>query len=342
MAGVASLIVGITSAAIGATSAGLSFAQAGRQRRLMQEAEIEADRALEQARAKLEVNYMEHIAIQKEPYELQREQALQATATALEGVREGEARGAAAGVGRVALANQQLTNQQRAAMSKELQGLEIATAQEESRLRDIGIQLDLGEVQGAQQAAADAQAASAAAMQQGMTSAAGALQAGLSTIPLYQQNTAQQQQALAAAGTEGLTADQQASLGQANLGKNIFGQERGAAFGEGGFSGEAIGDMSKQQFRQFRRNLSPSAKAALFNRKSFTDNLFQIQNPTMANPNTSGTTGGGTTGGGGGTVTTSGNLNVGPRGATYTEGGRMFEWDVASQTYIDVGMAMTE
>jgi len=332
----AGLIVGLVGAGIGATTAGLSFAQAGRQRRLMQEAEIEADRALEAARAKLEVNYMEQVAIQKEPYEQQREQALQATATALEGVREGEARGAAAGVGRIAMANQQLTNQQRAAMSKELQGLEIATAQEDSRLRDIGIQLDLGEVQGAQQAAADAQQASAAAMQQGMTSAAGALQSAISTIPLYQQNNAQQQQALAAAGTEGLTADQQASLSQANLGKTIFGKERGSAFGEKGFSGEAIGGMSRQQFRQFKRNLSGTDQAALFNRQSFTDNLFNIQNPTMAAPDISGT---GSGGGGDVSTTGGGNLNVGPRGATYNEGGRMFEWDVASQTYIDVGIA---
>ena len=61
-------------------------------------------------------------------------------ATALEGVREGEC--VAAGAGRVALATQQGLSQQRAAMSKELQALEMATAQEESRLRDIGIQLD--------------------------------------------------------------------------------------------------------------------------------------------------------------------------------------------------------
>ena len=334
------LIVGLVGAGIGATTAGLSFAQAGRQRRLMQEAEIEADRALEAARAKLEVNYMEQVAIQKEPYEQQREQALQATATALEGVREGEARGAAAGVGRIAMANQQLTNQQRAAMSKELQGLEIATAQEDSRLRDIGIQLDLGEVQGAQQAASDAQAASAAAMQQGMTSAAGALQSAISTIPLYQQNNAQQQQALAAAGTEGLTADQQASLSQATLGKTIFGKERGSAFGADGFSGEAVGGMSRQQFRQFKRNLSGTDQAALFNRQSFTDNLFNIQNPTMASPDTSGT------GGGGGTdvtttdvvttdVSTGTGNNLGMnRGQSYVENGITFVWDAKMQQYM--------
>ena len=332
------LIVGLVGAGIGATTAGLSFAQAGRQRRLMQEAEIEADRALEQARAKLEVNYMEQIAIQKEPYEQQREQALQATATALEGVREGEARGAAAGVGRVAMANQQLTNQQRAAMSKELQGLEIATAQEDSRLRDIGIQLDLGEVQGAQQAASDAQAASAAAMQQGMTSAAGALQSAISTIPLYQQNNQQTQQALAAAGTEGLTEAQVAQLGTADLGKNIFGKERGSAFGADGFTSEGVSGLSNKQFRQFKRNLSGTDQAALFNRTSFTDNLFNIQNPTMAAPDTSGGSGGGDTSG---NFNTGGNLNVGPRGQSYTEGGMMYEWDAATQTYIEMGMTTT-
>ena len=171
-------------AATAGTSAG-SFIQAGKQRRLAKEAQMEADKAMASARAKLDVNFLEAVAIQKEPYELQREATLQAAATALEGVREGDVRGAAAGAGRVALATQQGLSEQRAAMSKELQALEMATAQEESRLRDIGVQLDLQEVQGAQQAVADAEAAKRQAIQQGAQGLVSLGQQAAEAAPLY-------------------------------------------------------------------------------------------------------------------------------------------------------------
>jgi len=179
------LITGIAGLAITAGTTAASFAQAGKQKRLAKDAQMEADRAMDSARSKLDVNFLEAVAIQKEPYELQREATLQAAATALEGVREGSARGAAAGAGRIALATQQGLSQNRAAMSKELQALEMATAQEESRLRDIGIQLDLQETQGAQQAVADAELAKRQATQQGMQGIASLGQQAVSMAPLY-------------------------------------------------------------------------------------------------------------------------------------------------------------
>jgi hypothetical protein len=179
------LITGIAGLAITAGTTAGSFAQAGKQRRLAKDAQMEADRAMDSARKKLDVNFLEAVAIQKEPYELQREATLQAAATALEGVREGSARGAAAGAGRIALATQQGLNQNRADMSKELQALEMATAQEESRLRDIGVQLDLQETQGAQQAVADAELAKRQATQQGMQGIASLGQQAVKMAPLY-------------------------------------------------------------------------------------------------------------------------------------------------------------
>jgi hypothetical protein len=179
------LITGIAGLAITAGTTAGSFAQAGKQRRLAKEAQMEADKAMASARGKLDVNFLEAVAIQKEPYELQREATLQAAATALEGVREGDVRGAAAGAGRVALATQQGLSQNRAAMSKELQALEMATAQEESRLRDIGIQLDLQEVQGAQQAVADAEAAKRQATMQGVQGLVSLGQQAAAAAPLY-------------------------------------------------------------------------------------------------------------------------------------------------------------
>mgnify|MGYP003138185926 CR=1 FL=1 len=181
MAGFTAIAAGIGMATTAGTT-GASFGQAAKQKRMQRKAQQDANRAMAEARKKLEVNYLEALAINKEPYELQREATLQAAATAMEGVREGSARGAAAGAGRLALATQQGTSQQRADMSKELQR---ATADEEGRLRDIGVQLDLQEVQGAQQAAADAEAAKRQATMQGVQGLVSLGSQAIQAAPLY-------------------------------------------------------------------------------------------------------------------------------------------------------------
>ena len=81
---------------ISALSSGMSFAQAGKQRKLQEEAEREAEKAFQEAKNKLDVNYLEGLAIAKEPYELERESLLQTSAAALQAGVEGETRGAAA------------------------------------------------------------------------------------------------------------------------------------------------------------------------------------------------------------------------------------------------------
>ena len=145
----------------------MSFAQAGKQRKLMKEAEKAADEAMQEARKKLEVNVYDKLAIQKEPYELQREAMLSQGAQAIQAGVESE-RGAAATAGRIQMAANEGQAAIRSAMGQELMGLEQLSAQEEGRLRDIGVQLDLEEVAGAQLAAANAQELAANATAQGM------------------------------------------------------------------------------------------------------------------------------------------------------------------------------
>ena len=94
-------------------------------------------------------------------------------------------RGAAATAGRVQLAQQQGQAGIRTAMGQELAGLEKLSAQEEGRLRDVGVKLDLGEVSGAQLAAANAQQAQARAMQQGFQGLTSMGQQALQFAPLY-------------------------------------------------------------------------------------------------------------------------------------------------------------
>ena len=174
----------IASLGLSALGTGMSFAQAGQQRKAQEKAEREAARAMASARKKLEVNYLDALGIQKEPYELEREALLVAGAQGVEAARESE-RGAAAGVGRIQLAQQKGQQGIRSAMGQEMTALDRAAAAEESRLRDVGVQLDLGEVVGAQMAASDASQAAAAAKTQGFQQLASFGAQALEAAPLF-------------------------------------------------------------------------------------------------------------------------------------------------------------
>lgn len=165
-----------TTIAVGSTlaSAGMSFAQANKQQRLMRDAQASADKAMQEARKKLEVNVFAAQGLNKEPYEKQREALLSTGAQAIQAGVESE-RGSAATAGRVLMAENEAQAQQAAEMNKDLMMLNQQTLEEQSRLNDLGIQLDLGEVQGAQTAAAnyaDMAAASQNQAYQGLANAA--------------------------------------------------------------------------------------------------------------------------------------------------------------------------
>jgi hypothetical protein len=183
----------VTGAAIGLATTGItaamSFTQAAKQQQLYKQANAKAEQAMQQARKKLEVNYMDQLSIMKEPYELQREAMLVQGAQSLEAAKEAD-RGAAATAGRLQAMQNEQQQGIRTAMGQELMSLEKLSADEESRLRDVNVQLDLGEVQGAQLAAADAQEARAAAMTQGFQGMAGMAGYAAQMVPLYMQTAA--------------------------------------------------------------------------------------------------------------------------------------------------------
>ncbi len=196
---------------------GASFLQAGQQRKAEEAAKRQAERAMAEARKKLEVNYLDALAIQKEPYELEREALLVAGAQGVEAARESE-RGAAAGVGRIQLAQQKGQQAIRSAMGKEMTALDRAAAAEESRLRDVGVQLDLGEVAGAQMAARDAGQAAAAAQTQGFQQLASLGAGVLSATNLYGKSPEAKEQA-------------QAQRQAVRAGKKLYMQGEGAGKG---------------------------------------------------------------------------------------------------------------
>jgi vacuolar-type H+-ATPase subunit H len=182
--GTATLIAaGAGLAATGVTT-GMSFTQANKQKKLQKEAEAEADKAMAKARASLEVNYMDALSIQKEPYELQREAMISQGTQATDAAQESE-RGAAAGAGRVQMAQNEAQGAIRTDMGKELTEIQRLKVAEDARLRDLNVQLDLGEVEGAQMAARNAQEMAAQATAQGFEGVTSMATQAANLVPLY-------------------------------------------------------------------------------------------------------------------------------------------------------------
>ena len=172
-----------TAAASQLAGSTMSFAAARKQKKAQAQAEKEADIAMASARKSLEKNYMDSLAIQKEPYELERDAALVAGAQATEALRESDR-----GMGRVGAIygqQQQAQRQIASAMGQEMFNLDYLSAQEDTRLRDIGTQLDLGEVTGAQLAAANAEERRQQQLQAGVAGIGGAAMTGLDAVALY-------------------------------------------------------------------------------------------------------------------------------------------------------------
>ena len=178
MAGIA-IALGVAQLA----GAGMSFYQASQEKKKIKEAEKEADKYMAEARKSLEVNFKKSIAIQKKPYELKREAALASGAQATEALRESDR-----GMGRVgAVYGLQQENQRKiaAAMGQEMYNLDYLVAEEDSRLRDAGTNMDLAEVTGSQLAAADAEVRRSQQIQQGVEGVTGAFTTAAKAKPLY-------------------------------------------------------------------------------------------------------------------------------------------------------------
>lgn len=271
------LIVGIAGLAISAGTTATSFIQAGKSKRKQQEYEAEADKAMAEARRQLQVNYAKQMSIKKEPYAQERLAMLSQGQQVINAASESD-RGAASAAGQVLMGQQagqaDITNRQ----VTDLQNIENAILEEESRLRDINVDLDMQEVEGQMAAAADMRTQAAQQTQQGIQGIANTAQAGLSMIPLYAQNTAAQKQALSGVN---LSSDQFQQIG--NVGGDAGSKIMGAA-GTDGFTNldlGAVGNLTNRQFRQFKRELTPQQRQMLFQNPQYTANYQNVFNPLI-------------------------------------------------------------
>ena len=173
--------IGIASSLGGAA---MSFTQANKQQKLQEEAEAAGLKAMADARGRLDINYMNALSVQKEPYELQREAMLAQGAQTIDAAQESE-RGTAAAAGRVQMAQDEAQGDIRTAMGKELTDIERLKVTEESRLRDLKTQLDLEEATGAALAARNAAEMKAQATAQGWEGVTSAATQVANLVPLY-------------------------------------------------------------------------------------------------------------------------------------------------------------
>lgn len=271
-----------TSIAIGSAlvSAGMSAAQASKQSRMQKQAEAEAQKAMAEARKKLDVNFYDKLSVKKEPYELAIEAANVATAQAMEAGRESE-RGVAATAGRALMADTEQQRKIATAYGQDLMRLEEMSATEESRLRDVGAQIDLAQVEGAQKAARDAQEAKAAATESAIKGGISAVGQGIGAAALYGQNKALQRDVL---GQMQMTPQELQDFGYVKGGQNFglknAGQVPPPIYGDNGellrpssnLDFSAIGNMNSREYNRFLKALDPTQKAALFQSDFFQQN----------------------------------------------------------------------
>jgi hypothetical protein len=250
--------VAIGGLAVSAASTTNSFIQAGKQKKAQRAAEAKAAEAMAEARKKLEVNFAEELSIKKEPYELEREAMLAQGALAIQQGGESD-RGAEATAGRVQMAMNEGQAGIRTAMGQELMGIEQQIINEDSRLRDVGVQLDLGEVEGAQLAARDAEEARAAAITEGMQGLQSMASQGLDMVPLFQKTASAKQvgKMQKASGTD-QAGFQKATASMANE-KGFSGLAGVGAMDQNAFNATMSG-YSKDQLKQLDLLMKQKAK----------------------------------------------------------------------------------
>jgi hypothetical protein len=263
--------IAIAGLAISVTTTAMSFAEAAKQKKMQKEYENDADKALAEAREALKVNYAKKMSIKKDSYNKERLAAISTSQQFIEAVSESD-RGAAGGGGQVLMSQQAVQSDITDRETDELTDIENAILEEDSRLRDINVDINMQEIEGQQRAAADAKNAAAQNTQQGIEGIAQSAQQGLDLVSLYGQNKKAQQQALS--GVQFNEGDFQ------NFG-NVLGENGGpsksmGAAGSPGFTNldfEKIGAMNPIEYRQFLKELTPTQRQMLFYNKQYTDRL---------------------------------------------------------------------
>lgn len=175
----------IASLASQALSSGFSFAQGMRERKLMKEAQKEAEIALREAEGFLEKNQFEKLSVPKQDIALARANVDARNQATLQAAQEGSQRGVAAVGGQIAQSQADMEQKLLAQAEQREAAKAQLVAQEDAQTDEQLASLRINTAEGAQQAAADAYAMGNAYMGDAATSALGVLESGLAIPDLY-------------------------------------------------------------------------------------------------------------------------------------------------------------
>ena len=182
MAAATAMIIG---AAVSGAQAIGSIAQAQKQKKLQEEAEVETAKAFAKAEDLVVTEFQEGVQLPLEAYELEAQTNIANQRQAVESLGGAGQRALIGGVGRVGATGAMASESARLRMQKEQYLRDNAIAAERTGIRNKLVGLEEGKITGAQQAAADAEYRRMAAQQQAMQAIGKGVQYGFGAADLY-------------------------------------------------------------------------------------------------------------------------------------------------------------
>ena len=182
MAAVTTAVVGI---ATGAASAVQGFQAAATAKNAAEKADTAAAKAMADAKRKAEKDSFAGLNVPLDAYEAEFENNLAIQQQNVEALQEGDARGLAAGVGRVGAQGTAAAEGTRIKMGQEISDLNMMKAESKEAINQQLIEMDVAAAKEQNQRMRDAQAARAQGISQGIQGVGGALTSAASIAPLY-------------------------------------------------------------------------------------------------------------------------------------------------------------
>lgn len=250
--------------ALGTFTASMSLAQAARASREGRAAKRASAEAMEELEKKNEVIFAEELSIAKQPFKQAREQVLRTGADAIQAIREGDQRGVS-GVAQVVGAVDEQGRAIQAGQERQLTDIEKAIIGEKQQQRGVQVGILGEEVAGANLAASQSEQMANQARQQAVASGVQALQSGIQLVaPTFGQSQARQELA-ASVDTSQLTPQQVEAL--AGVEGYVPATMADGSVVDATFDPTAIGQMSRSQYRQFERALTPEQQVLLYGKE---------------------------------------------------------------------------
>ena len=236
----------VTGAVVGIASTAMSASQAGAAAKEKRQAQRDAQRLTAEAEAQINLNPFEEMSVRKGDIDLRLDVLNEQIATKQKALAEADVRYASAGAGKDLMLAQRAARGIAGEYGQRLDARERAILGREEKSADLMAQLRLGQAEGAQRAAAQAEQVQQQATMSAIQSGIGTLATIGSGIEAYGRSAKGE---LGALGSADYTADEIKSLSAQGIDVAQF--KDMSVSGKGGY-------------RQFRRNLTPQQRQSLY------------------------------------------------------------------------------